>query len=234
MKAEPQDNVIEIRQSKYGARKKRKDSKCLVSEHTTTLPALEELADELIELKKKRSCLDEKILHIQEKIRESSIDLQLTEATKGKRVNRVNIASPDAPSIPKVQVQHKNQFRDVDVADYPGLAIDIGSEAYDAFVEEVWTAKTQPGFNEGDFIDSIILGITELLGDGKRAQDAAWFCWNTISERWLRFDVKLKVKSKNFSFRLGNMRERMTPSQRAAMQDFCTHAQYKAAVVVIP
>ena len=233
MKAEPQDNVIEMRQSKYGARKKRKDSKCLVSEHTTTLPALDDLADELIELKRKRSRLEERILHVQAQIRESSIDLQLTEAAKGKRVNRVNIASSDAPSVPKVQVQHKNQFRDVDVADYPGLYNDIGPEAYDAFVEEVWMAKTQPGFNEGDFIDSIILGITELLGDGKRAQDAAWYCWNTC-QRWMTFDVKLKVKSKNFSFRLGNMRERMTPSQRAAMQDFCTHAQYKAAVVVIP
>ena len=233
MKAEPQDNVIEMRQSKYGARKKRKDSKCLVSEHTTTLPALDDLADELIELKRKRSRLEERILHVQAQIRESSIDLQLTEAAKGKRVNRVNIASSDAPSVPKVQVQHKNQFRDVDVADYPGLYNDIGPEAYDAFVEEVWMAKTQPGFNEGDFIDSIILGITELLGDGKRAQDAAWYCWNTC-QRWMTFDVQLKVKSKNFSFRLGNMRERMTPSQRAAMQDFCTHAQYKAAVVVIP
>jgi len=234
MNPETNGQVIELPQSKYGARRSRKASKCLPSHHTATQPKLHELAAELIELKKKKRRLQEKIDHVQAQIRESSLDLQLTEATKGKRISRINIALPEAPSQPRVQVQVKNQFRDIDVSDYPTLYNDIGPEAYEAFVEEVWLAKTQPGFNEGDFLDSIILGITELLGNGKAAQDAAWFCWNTISERWLRFDVKLKVKSKDFSYRLGNMRERMTPSQRAAMRDFCNHAMYKPAVTILP
>jgi len=233
MNPETNAQVIELPQDRYGARRSRKASKCLVSEHITTDKTLHELAAELIELKKKKRRLQEKIDHVQAQIRESSLDLQLTEASKGKRINRVNIASPEAPSQPKVQVQVKNQFRDIDVSDYPTLYNDIGPEAYEAFVEEVWLAKTQPGFNEGDFLDSIILGITELLGNGKVAQDAAWFCWNTC-QRWLSFDVKLKVKNKDFSYRLGNMRERMTPSQRAAMRDFCNHAMYKPAVTVLP
>lgn len=225
--------IIELPQNRFGPQRSRKASKCLPSHHTATEPKLHELAAELIELKKKKRRLQEKIDHVQAQIRESSMDLKLDEASKGKRISRINIALPEAPSQPRVQVQVKNQFRDIDVSDYPTLYNDIGPEAFEAFVEEAWFAKTQPGFNEGDFLDSIILGITELLGDGKLAEDAAWFCWNTC-QRWLSFDVKLKVKNTDFSFRLGNMRERMTPSQRAAMRDFCNHAMYKPAVTILP
>jgi len=234
MNPEHNAQIIELPQSKYGPRRSRKEAKCLPAHHLDDRPEQTNLAAKLVELKEKRRRLDEEIKHIQEKLRDSAFELKVELAQKGKRISRINHPLPDLPGQPMVQIQTKNQFRQVDVTDYPNLFQDIGPVAYEAFIKEKWIAKTLPGFTEGDFLDSIILGVSRLLGDDEKAQDVGWWVWNKITSTWLTFDVKLAVVSKDFDFKIGAIREKMSESEIEGMNQFIKHAMYKAAVVTKP
>lgn len=231
MNPETNAQVIELRQSKYGPRRSRKEAKCLPAHHIDDRPESENLAERLVKLKEKRQRLNEEIKHVEQQLRDSAFELKVAQGKKGKRVSRVNIPCNDLPGQPVVQIQTKNQFRQVDVTDYPNLYNDIGPVAYEAYIKEKWIAKTLPGFTEGDFLDSIILGVSRLLGDDEKAQDVGWWVWNKITSTWLTFDVKLAVISKDFDFKLGGIREKMSESEIEGMNQFIKHAMYKAAVV---
>lgn len=228
MQAEKAAEVIELK-SQLGPRRKRRGSMGLVSELITSDPELLDLADRIAKLKQIQKRNAEEMETLKEQVRELSYDLKGSLAAKGKRINRVQVVDPEEPGKVKLEFILKNQFRPIDVADYPALCPAIGADAYDEFIEEDWVVKPVPGFCEGEFMDAVILGIEELMGNTKIACEIADFCWNTI-ESWLTFDVRLKVKNKDFDHRLHLWRHKMSPSQRAAMQDFVTFARYKGAV----
>lgn len=231
MNPESNAQVIELPQSKYGPRRSRREAKCLPAHHLDERQESTNLAERLVKLKEKRQRLNEEIKHLEQQLRESAFELKVAEGKKGKRVSRVNIPCNNLPGQPVVQIQNKNQFREVDVSDYPNLYNDIGPVAYETFIKEKWIAKTLPGFTEGDFLESIVYGVRRLLGDDEKAEDVGWWVWNKMTSTWLTFDVKLAVFSKDFDFKLGGIREKMSESEIEGMNQFIRHAMYKAAVV---
>ena len=225
------DTPLEELARQLGPRRAKAGAKGLASADTTTDDRLVGLYQEMNELRHKRKDLDRRLEALKAEARDIHWELRGEMEAQGRRVNRHYVAAASNPNKPIGMAELKNQFKSVNVEDYPALVAAIGDDTYNEFVGERWSCTAVPHFTEGDLLDSILSSVESRLGSDELASDVAWLCWNVILQ-WLRFDVHLVVKNQDFDSRYHNWRlaKRLNPSQRKAFDDFIRFARYKTTI----
>jgi hypothetical protein len=230
---QPEQNIIEA-EERFGTRRKRARAKSKPAVLETHIPEFEQLKRELAEIKQEKQLLEARERSLRDQIVEHYLDIKDANIAKGRRINRVNhVSEADGPCT--IEIQDKNQFRQVKIEDYEPLPPLIGHVLYEAFIEELWLAEPCDEFDPGKLEEAVIMGLFALLQkydlDPNVADTVAEYTWNVL-QNWFTFDTRLKVKNQDFSHRFELLRHQVTDEQLQNWMEFERYCRYKPAVKV--